>query len=612
MVRLSWRVLFSVAVQVIAGSGIAALLALMLAPDVAELGVRDKYFAGTVLWLGGAALLTLFVLPCRFRFGFTDVVLLLLALYVSFNCYFISPIPASAQYIRFFYWTAGIFSLRVILSTYRHLIRGIFVGILTVGLIEAGMGLGQVLGLSASNNRLFAITGSFLNPGPYGGFLAVVLAMAIGYIVCRYRGSIHGPDAGGGWKRFVKPHGTGIYVLCWLVIGLSLTVFLATKSRAAWVALTVAIFVLILGLPAVRNGFRKWKNRHKWRVVYGCAVFVILLSLCGTGLYFLKPASADGRMLMWNVSTRMIAKTPVCGAGYGAFGGAYGRVQAEYFATHPDSPFVQVAGAPQYAFNEYLQLGAETGLVGLALMLVLLLVTLRRLLVVWSPFGYSLLTLLIFALFSYPFQLLPFRILLMFLIAIAGCMGYRTMGVSFPTRVTAGLVLGVFTAGCMSCLVLYFEKIDATARWMRERLRYEYGYYTDVAGSYAVLLPSIGDNPSFLFEYGHSLYKVEEYLRSNVILQRGANLSGDPMYYNIMGNNYKALKDYSAAERAYQEAYNRIPNRIYPLYLLTELYAGSGQRQKMVQMGHRVLDFEEKVPSAAGREIKAEVAKLLE
>ena len=43
------------------------------------------------------------------------------------------------------------------------------------GAVEAVWGLAQVYGFTASNHSLYALTGSFYNPGPYSGFLAMTL-----------------------------------------------------------------------------------------------------------------------------------------------------------------------------------------------------------------------------------------------------------------------------------------------------------------------------------------------------------------------------------------------------------------------------------------------------
>lgn len=63
------------------------------------------------------------------------------------------------------------------------------------------------------------------------------------------------------------------------------------------------------------------------------------------------------------ISTRAIAESPVVGYGMGNFVLAYGRAQENYFANEEYSETEElVAGSPEYAFNEYLQVAVEYGI----------------------------------------------------------------------------------------------------------------------------------------------------------------------------------------------------------------------------------------------------------
>lgn len=59
---------------------------------------------------------------------------------------------------------------------------------------------------------------------------------------------------------------------------------------------------------------------------------------------------------------------PLTGHGFGKALGAYGDAQAEYFETEErGQERVRIAGCPEYAFNEYLRMGMEFGILGLLL-----------------------------------------------------------------------------------------------------------------------------------------------------------------------------------------------------------------------------------------------------
>ena len=152
----------------------------------------------------------------------------------------------------------------------------------------------------------------------------------------------------------------------------------------------------------------------------------------------------------------------------------------------------------------------------------------------------------------------------------------------------------------------------AYREWKDKAVYYEVGYHQSVVVGYEKLYPVLRHNFKFLFEHGHLLNKMERYEESNIILKQGTRYNTDPMFWNIMGNNYLALKQYSQSEAAYLRAYYTCPNRVYPLYLLTKLGAAQGDTVKMEYYGHILLNKYPKVPSLAVDEMKLEIRKMLE
>ena len=119
--------------------------------------------------------------------------------------------------------------------------------------------------------------------------------------------------------------------------------------------------------------------------------------------------------------------------------------------------------------------------------------------------------------------------------------------------------------------------------------------------------PVLRQDPRFLFEYGQCLSKTGRYGESNSILFEGSRLSSDPMFWNIMGKNYQAMRAVEEAEACFRKAYDMVPNRLYPLYLLANLYFSTGEAEKGVAVAWQLLDQEPKVMSDAVREMKAEM-----
>lgn len=481
-------------------------------------------------------------------------------------------------------WYAG---LRILFSSER-IFRILSFALLATAGYEAVLGLVQSYGGAGSNHALYAVTGTFYNPGPYGGFLAVCCPVLL------YRL----------WNRHsMSP------LLFWIsgaVFFTILTVLPMTMSRAAWLAAAIGCgAVCITGAgPAIRT----FADRHRTRFRILSTIGIAAVVAAAATLYLWKRDSADGRILIWKNTARMIGIHPLAGCGFGHFAGAYGESQADYFAENRHSVRETfVAGNPDDAFNEYLQIGAEGGIIGGILFLAAVCAGLRGLWRQRETTGglfFGAVSLLLFAAASYPFSLTEFLLVGVFMLAASGG---RQSGLRIDSRLTVILWILVAVPGTAFLYLHERPRKNAYREWRTDHLMYTMKLYEQVAESAAKQYAYLKQEPIFLYEYGHSLHFTGDYRLSNRILAEGIAVSSDPMFRNIMGNNYKASGDYKAAENCYRRAYLTEPNRIYPLYLLARLYRDTGQTRKMEQACEQVLNFNEKITSPATREIKQEV-----
>ena len=414
--------------------------------------------------------------------------------------------------------------------------------LIAAGAAEAVWGLLQVYGYEPSNHSLYALTGSFYNPGPYSGFLAMCLPIAL--------------------HEWLK--GKGIWKHLALVALVLMGVVLPSgMSRSAWLAALVASgYVLAV---------------HHWKAVcrYWKAVLAgfLLLVVLGIGAYHWKKESADGRLLMWKIAfTEVIV--PWNGVGWEYVAGAYGEGQERYFASGKGTEQEErVAGAPEYVFNEYLQVGLAWGMHTMFGIVFLVIVCLK-----WGhvsrQYGVcgGLLSLSVFAFSSYPFQFMEF--ILAFLALLVACaMGYRKKWVG-ALALVLGIGIGAYLAD---------NRPQKNARQM--------------------------------FEQAHALHKAGKWWASTELLKETMKVSSDAMVLNIIGKNFQAMGQPKVAEHWYVRSTHRLPNRIYPYYLLAKLYADHPDvfpKEKLEWAARMVQEKEPKVQSTAIRQMREEVKKLLE
>jgi tetratricopeptide (TPR) repeat protein len=333
------------------------------------------------------------------------------------------------------------------------------------------------------------------------------------------------------------------------------------------------------------------------------------------GLFLLKKDSASGRAFTWKIALQTIQKHPM-GVGLGNFAGSYGDTQAAYFASGVGIEKEKyVAEGVEYAFNEYLQICIETGVIPffifLAFVICVLVMGIHN--KNYFPAG-SLIALLIFAFMSYPFNILPFVIVFVFFSAL--CMDndekqkkkklYPKFAVwLFLIMVPASIVLTNFQFATFN-----FRQYKAYKQWKETRILYGMNKYSEVVEKYAEEYFYLQDNMLFLFEYAQCLSKSEQYEKSNKVLQRAMQISCDPVLYNVMGMNYQALKEYELAEQSFRKAANLVPNRLYPHYFLAKLYHEMGLKDKMESEINIVLTKPPKVESMAVEEMREEVIQL--
>ncbi len=483
------------------------------------------------------------------------------------------------------------------------------------GLKEAALGISQVIGRSMSGHALYSVTGSFFNPGPFGGYIAAIGSVAFAYAVHNYKAT---EVALLGIWRYKKVELKDAMMVILTVISAITAVMVvvilpSSMSRSAMLGFGVSVFVAIVTVPEVKGRIMMMFNVNRKRLLlYTALSFTVVVCLV-IGAYNLKRPSADGRMFMNKMSLRVISENSITGVGLGNYAWGYGMAQKEYFANGEYSESeLSIADCPRYGFNEFLQLGAEAGVFTMMIFLILLVRAFGVLIKNGSAWAYGLLSLTIFALFSYPFSLPSLTILLVLFLSVAG--GFEQKHINIGPRIEK-TIIALFLLP-VSVYVIYNtkyfkDKAEAVESWQRTKGWYMSEYYEKVVEEYPELYDRLSDNFTFLFEYGHSLNKVGEYNMSNKVLELGASLSSDPMFHNVMGNNYKALGDTGSAVEEYRTAFDMLPNRIYPLYLLAKLYYETGDSTDFIAAAKCVISFEPKIESENTKDMKKEIEEII-
>jgi O-antigen ligase len=487
---------------------------------------------------------------------------------------------------------------------------------IVTGLVEAVWGLMQLYGFIVSQHNLFKITGSFFNPGPYSGWLAMVFPIALGYAIFNRKKNIQNLlIEHENISRFIVYMSRFPTILGLFTVFCIFMILPSAMSRASWLAALggSGFIVVMYGLQnkKIVDQLKKYRKRLVILLIAAFVLFIVAM----TGLFLLKKDSASGRVFTWKIALQTIKENPL-GVGLGNFGGSYGDAQAAYFASGAGTEREKyIADSVEYAFNEYLQICIETGIIPFLVFIAFVFCILysgiknRN----YLSTG-SLISLLIFAAMSYPFNILPFVIAFVFLSVLCLVSDENEKPdkkkMYYP-KFAIWFFLFIAPISLANFSTFNFQLYRMYKQWYRAQILNSMNFYVEAIEEYAEQYPYLQDDIQFLFEYAQSLTMSAKYSKSNEILRRATKISCAPMLYIIMGKNYQALKKHELAEQSFRKAANLVPNRLYPHYLLAKLYHEMGLKDKMEQEINIVMTKPPKVESKAVEEMREELKTFL-
>lgn len=502
---------------------------------------------------------------------------------------------------RMYLLLAGYFILRFLLSLNNRIFKNLTVFSIQIwAIVEAVKGIMQIIGVLPSNNELFICTGSFNNPGPYGGFLAMAASVSFASIWGYGRDS-----AGYGYEKLYLRIRRFISYVCLL---LCLILIPSTQSRAALVAIAACGVLYV----CTDGRARSFAGKYLFVPVIIIVSVVILVTV-------FKRQSAGGRLFISKMNCKTMFDNGLRGVGCGRYPEAYGKTQIAYFQdrisfadgnlTYDTADKDRLrADNPNVAFNDYLQMGIEYGLWTMLLFIMVLLTALYNLMCTRSPLGYGLMAMMVFALFSYPLSLWQFLLTSVAIVASGSARdgGERSMGqVVFTLAITVVLLFVSFPK-----VVELQKRHNAEKQWDEERFFFSAGDYGSYEYCCSQLYPEMKHNYPFLYEYAYSQFMNGKLSDSEDNVERAMRLCCNSLLFNLLGDIHKAQGRHDEAEQDYMNAFYVLPDRLYPLSRLALLYHDRGDTVKLRNMVESIRGFRPRVESASTRQIRAQVDEL--
>lgn len=583
----------------------AFLLWLTILPVEVRWSDADGILSNTLPALSVAGVLCFLFTKGGGRLTIVDGLVALWSLYYVGRVWFGAEYPCGTEWLQAMEIVVLYVVLRMVLHNTKIPAWVLCAGIVLFACYEAMIGAGQLIS-GNGRHHIFVLTGTFQNPGPYSAYLMIAGSV----VLCRvpftiYHLQAHFPHLFSGiyhlslanrWaRRFWKNERMKSIVKETVYYSLSVIAFLpllilpATWSRAAFVGMGVCALWI----------FKKRYWRFRW-YVWGALVAVAV------AFYFIKRGSADGRSLIWMASLTTWMHDMWLGVGVGGFRHACAEGIAEMWNANPDSAKFASAGVTDYAYNAMVKILVEQGLVGALLWITITLLAMWRLYKLSVSLFMGMLSLLVFSMFSYPFELLPYRIIAVMVFAWSESRDKSTLCLHLNKIICTFVSI-------ITIAFSWFLKTEITERIEHDKDATLFAGMRNSAflSDYYELLPYETDNPQYLFDFAKTLREETRYEDSNAILRMGTQVSADPMFYIIMGNNYRDEQLYDLAKETYEKAYSIMPNRLYPMYLLMMMYADKGDEALANDMAKRVRHSYVKIESNATKQMQEKADSIL-
>ncbi|SKB41209.1 O-antigen ligase family protein [Daejeonella lutea] len=435
------------------------------------------------------------------------------------------------------------------------------------------------------------VVGLFYNSGPFSIFTIALLPFPI-YILNEQK------------SRYLKYLGIGT------LFTVTFCVILLTQSRTSIVCLVAVGLYMLISI----NSKAKSLITKRWVIL--STVTIVILGI--TSLTFLKLDSSIGRLLIWKVSIINFLANPILGYGYGSFAKLYPTWQATYFQQYPDDigHFKVVADVSYVAFNEFLQILLESGILGI---------------ISWCYFFFSIfrtntngdnsnhklltairgsvLAIITSGFFSYPLHTAPIMVLLAINSGLVSAFQSKGFVFSFP-RAFQHLTKVVVVAGCLFMTTYlgryYLEILD----WHTVKLK---ALQSDsgVLKQYESLYSHLKTNSVFLSNYGETLYYYQNYSKAVVIFNESQANYITEKNCVLLGQAYLKLKLYGQAQRTFGNLSSMLPNRFVPRHQLMKIALLKNDTLQAKIIAKQIINMPVKIPSETVSGIKMEMKEFL-
>lgn len=525
----------------------------------------------------------------KFVFTKIDILLLILFVIILLRTLFEEKYYTQATITHLIALASFYIVLRIHLTSDKYLKYYIVISLLLSLLVQCFIGILQYSNVLDSNSAYSKITGSFANSGHFASYLILIFPILL--IVYLEK------------KIFSEKLKKVIPFLLFI----SVTEFVLVRSRITFIILPAIILLYFKSnIIASINPFSKRKKNLLLVLFTTLTLFLFLF------IFYLKSDSSIGRMLIWKCTLTNIQSTNILfGNGPNSFPAFLADAQINFFTEKsiPSSTkeFI-VADVPKHAYNDYLEIQIEYGIISLIIIATILISIIKEKSI--SPFykigQYSILSFAILSLFFYSLSLLPN--ILVLLTSVSFCSTFCTYrNTNHAVYIRQKPLYLILLLAFIVLIYLSSSIFSVLSNW------YNFSTKNFVKGSpLEDLATSKKQIPEkFSFEIGMKLFQLGDYKKAKKILLSLSDKGSDPLLFYTLGRIYSKESNDSAIF-FYKKSIYIVPNRLYPKFLLLKYHESKGDKIEALKIAYDISNTIPKINSYATQQIKLKAKEIIQ
>jgi len=402
------------------------------------------------------------------------------------------------------------------------------------------------------------------------------------------------------------------------------------QSRGIWISIS---FTLILAIYIILKFklFKIFQENKRWLILLLIS-FIIITTIYSTDNPLNKSAitvpqralstfdeqdpSINTRLLMWKTTFEMIKDKPLLGSGIGTFKMNYLDYQAEFLKDNPY--YVKYSGKAAEAHNEYLQLWAEIGIIGLGIFMGIILMFYNLVIdylkksdsekdkIILFGLVLGITSFLIHSLFTFPLHVPALGVTFFTIMGLTVVYMRKTnlheheiesdnglkevKLVNKKIKIALNILIFIF--------MIFVVNLLAIKPYMAE-LYYFKGMRYNVDKNYTKSLPNFQYavqldpyNGRILHALGATYYNLNSYSKAEEILQKAKKYMVDMNTFYVLGLNYSKLNMFEKAEKELKYAIYLEPKFTKAYIDLAYLYAKQEEYDKAIIEWKKILEVD--------------------